>query len=197
MSMSNPSAAPERVFEHHRLWRMHNSMMLQACDLLATAAGQLTTSAGMDKVSAVIGIAHGGTTPAHRIAARLDVQAHIIRASHNTTDAPYSPATGTVTCDLGSWQPSPPTHLAGTVLVVDDICGTGATFAAVLDALRRRAEPDTRFLTCALCRNRGAPTPPDLYCWDVADWVAFPWEEIPADPSTTPLPPPKQVITRD
>lgn len=194
MSMSTTSTAAERVFERHRLWQLHNSVMLQACDLLATASGQLTTSAGMDKVSSVIGIAHGGTTPAHRIAARLDVRTHIVRASHNATDAPYSPATGTVTCDLDSWQLD---RLTGTVLVVDDICGTGATFTAVLDALRPWAEPHTRFLTCALCRNRGASTPPDLYCWDVADWVVFPWEDVPAGHSTTPLPFPKQVITRD
>ncbi|MFB9729684.1 phosphoribosyltransferase [Haloechinothrix salitolerans] len=195
--MSNTSTAPGRVFEHQRLWRLHSSAMLQACDLLATTARQLTTSAHLDEVSAVIGIAHGGTTPARRIAARLGVQAHIIRASHNATDAPYSPATGTVTCDLSSWQPSTPTRLVGTVLVVDDICGTGATFTAVLDALRPRTEPDTRFLTCALCRNHGAPIPPDLYCWDVADWVIFPWEDIPAGHPTTSLPPVKQVIIRD
>src|SRR5699024_1395911 len=115
----------------------------------------------------VIGIAHGGTTPAHHIAGLLGLQAHIVRASHNATDAPYSPATGTVTCDLSSWQSG---WLAGTVLVVDDICGTGATFTTVLDALRSWATPTARFLTCSLCRNHGAPTPPDLYCWDVADW---------------------------
>lgn len=197
MSTSIASSAPGRVFEHRRLWQLHGSAMLQACDLLATAARQLTISAHRDVVSAVIGIAQGGTTPAHHIAGLLGVQAHTIRASHNATDAPYSPATGTVTCDLSSWQPSAPTLLAGTVLVVDDICGTGATFTAVLDALRPLAQPDARFLTCALCRNRGAPTPPDLYCWDIADWVVFPWEDVPAGQPTTPLPPLNQVITRD
>ncbi|GAA4888750.1 hypothetical protein H7X46_23440 [Pseudonocardia sp. C8] len=197
MSTSIASSAPGRVFEHHRLWQLHTSVMLQACRLLATAAVQLTTREHLDAVSAVIGIAHGGTTPARHIAARLGLQTHTVRASHNTTDAPYSPATGTVTCDLNSWQPSAPTRLAGTVLVVDDICGSGATFTAVLDVLRPFAEPDTRFLTCALCRNRGAYTPPDLYCWDVADWVVFPWEDVPAGQPTTPLPYPNQVIIRD
>lgn len=196
MSISIVSSAPGRVFEHHRLWQLHNSAVVRACDLLATAARQLTTSAHWDGVSAVIGIAHGGTTPAHSIAAHLGLQAYIVRASHNASDAAYSPATGIATCDLSSWQPSTSTRLAGTVLVVDDICGTGATFTAVLDALRPWAEPDTRFLTCALCRNRGAPTPPDLYCWEVADWVVFPWEDVPAG-QPTPLPPPSQVIIRD
>lgn len=197
MSISIAPSAPGRVFEHHRLWQLHSSPMLQACGLLAATARQLTSSTHLGEINTVIGIAHGGSTPAQHIAGLLGLPAHGIRASHNATDAPYSPATGAVTCDLSSWQPSAPTRLAGTVLVVDDICGTGATFTAVLDALRPWTEPDAHFLTCALCRNRGAPKPPDLYCWDVGDWVVFPWENVPASHPTTPLPSPKQVIMRD
>lgn len=196
MSTRTANDAPARVFEHRRLWQLHDGVMRQACEQLATAARQLAKREHPG-ISAVIGIAHGGTTPARHLAQRLGVPAHLIRASHNSTDAPYTPATGTVACDLDAWRSQAPTRLAGTVLIVDDICGTGATFTAVLDALGPWTEPDTRFITCALCCNRGAPTPPDLYCWGVADWVVFPWEDNPAGQPTTALSLPKQVTTRD
>lgn len=192
--------AAGRVFEHRRVWRLPASSMRRACTLLAAAADRHAAAAHREPISTVIGIARGGTTPARRIAAALGLTARSVRAQHNSTDAPYAAATGTVSCDTSWLRMQPGERFAGTVLLVDDICGTGATFTAVRDALHAWAEPATRFLTCALCRNRAAatlPTLPDLYCWEVADWVVFPWEAPPEHPPTTPLPSNIKVISRD
>lgn len=180
----------QRVFEHRRVWQLSESTLRRGCVLLADT---VTEHAG--RPSAVIGIAHGGVNPARQIAGRLDLAPDTVHARHNRSDDLYTPASGVVSCDLDSLRFGAGDRLGGTVLLVDDICGTGATFDAVLRALRTRAEPSTRFLTCALCRNRGADVPPDFYCWEVADWVVFPWEAAPGNRPTTLLPDPTEVIT--
>jgi hypoxanthine phosphoribosyltransferase len=77
------------------------------------------------------------------------------------------------------------------VLVADDICGSGATLAAVTRRLADSIRP-MAFTTCTLCRNEGSGRTPDLWVWDVRDWVAFPWEPTPAG-ETVPLPAPTSV----
>ena len=65
---------------------------------------------------------------------------------------------------------------------MDDICGTGATLAAVTSALARLAEPGAVLVTATLCRNAGSPCRPDLTVWDdLREWVIFPWEAGPPD----------------
>ncbi|WP_435158106.1 phosphoribosyltransferase [Amycolatopsis sacchari] len=188
--MTHTAIAPrQRVFEHRRVWQLSATTMERGCALIADAVSR---HAG--RPSAVIGIAHGGSNPARQIAARLDLTPGTVRARHNPSDDLYTPASGVVSCDLDSLRLGADGRLDGTVLLVDDICGTGATFDAVLRALRASAEPSTRFLTSALCRNRGAETPPNFYCWEVADWVVFPWEAAPGNRPTTPLPDPTEVI---
>lgn len=179
----------QRVFEHQRVWQLSESALRYGCALLAD-----TVREHAGRPSAVIGIAHGGVNPARQIAARLDLAPSTVHARHNRSDDLYTPASGVVSCDLDSLHFGPGERLRGTVLLVDDICGTGATFDTVSLALRTRAEPSTRFLTCALCRNRGAQVPPDFYCWEVADWVVFPWEAAPGNRPTTLLPDPTEVV---
>lgn len=164
-----------RTFRRRHLLRMDTRAYAHAIRLLADAA----TRGG--PVSAVIGIANGGLIPARDLAARLGTTAYQVNARHNTTDAIYTAATGHVTHDV-----APLTHalvgqrLSGRVVLVDDICGTGATFTTITAALRPHLTDEAAVLTVALCRNAGTSLDPHLWAWTVDDWVLFPWEQPPA-----------------
>ncbi|MFE3196842.1 phosphoribosyltransferase [Embleya sp. NPDC059237] len=145
-------------------------------------------------VHMIIGIANGGTRPARDLAQATGAALGYVEATHNATDRPWSPATGLVRCALPADFPR---SVTGRVLVADDICGSGATFTAVRDLLAKRLAPPECVETVALCRNTGAPpNAPDLWAWDVDDWVVFPWEQQP-DPTTPTrsLPMPEAVKT--
>ncbi|WP_045875812.1 phosphoribosyltransferase family protein [Pseudofrankia sp. DC12] len=175
-----------RVFEHSRLWRLTAPALDRAVQLLATAATE-----NFGAFTQVVGIADGGTVPATQIATQLGVRPTMVRARHNPTDAHYSPATGQVWCDPGDLAP------AGRVLVVDDICGSGATLRTVVAALAERAPTGTQLVTATLCLNAGSTAPPDLWVWaDLRDWVVFPWETQPPADTMTDLPLPTQAYRR-
>ncbi|MFE6611510.1 phosphoribosyltransferase [Amycolatopsis sp. NPDC057786] len=180
----------QRDFDHHQIWRVTPEALHHAASLLTDAVLRDHSS-----VERVIGIANGGVPPAHLIASTLRLNARIVRARHNTSDDAYQQATGTVSLDL-----APLTRglngqrLRGRVLVVDDICGSGATLRRVHDDLTPLLGPDAQILTAVLCLNTGATTLPDYSIWTVSDWVVFPWEKPPADHATTTLPPPKKVL---
>lgn len=157
-----------RVFDHTQLWVASEAGVSEATRLLASAA-----RASFGPIREVIGIAEGGRTPTVMMAAHLDVPIRIVQARHNPTETPYTQATGEVTYDTGS---VPPGSVSGHVLLVDDICGTGATLCAVAGAL---ATPGLRLISCVLCLNAGARMTPDLWVWEVRDWVVFPWETVP------------------
>ncbi|MGH3886751.1 MAG: phosphoribosyltransferase [Pseudonocardiaceae bacterium] len=160
-----------RAFDYARLWVASEVGVSEAARLLACAA-----RADFGPIGEVIGIAEGGRTPAALIAAHLDVPIRIVQARHNPTQAPYTQATGEVTYDIGN---IPAGSMRGHVLLVDDICGTGATLCTVADAL---ATPNLRLINCVLCLNAGARMTPDLWVWEVRDWVGFPWEAVPDTP---------------
>jgi|GEM_PF-3481432 len=168
-----------RVFDHRQLWRLSDTAHSEAIGLLSRRA-----AIRFGPISTVIGIAEGGRVPAERIARRLSLPLEIVTARHNATDDHYLPATGKVACDIGAIRP------AGTVLVVDDICGSGATLQAVRSALGVVAAPQSNIMTATLCRNAGASLRPDLVVWDeLRDWVVFPWEDQPPGLATDlPLP---------
>ena len=134
-----------------------------------------------------MGIARGGCELADALSAALKVPAVTIRARHNPTDAIYSQARGPVELDAEEFRPPPP---AASFLLADDICGSGAT----LDAVRYYVStitPAARVFTCTLCRNEGSRVQPDVWVWEVRDWVVFPWED-PATPMlATRLPAPE------
>lgn len=165
-----------RVFRNARVWRLGITEFHHAVGLLADAAG-------VHRPQAVVGIDRGGRAPATAIAARLGLPVTMLGAVHNTSDAVALHATGRVTLDLRRIH----VLAAERVLVVDDICGSGATLRATIRAVEA-LHPRTSIRTAVLCRNVGAAHTPDAWVWDVADWVAFPWETAPAGVTTEPLP---------
>jgi hypoxanthine phosphoribosyltransferase len=159
-----------RSFNREFAWQMTASQAAAAAAVLAGAAAR------GGPVDAVVAVARGGTWPARDIAAALGVPVTTVRARHNPTDAMYAQATGRVWCDAEAGP------VRGRVLVVDDICGTGATLTAVTSALARIAGPGAALVTATLCRNAGSPCRPDLMVWDdLREWVIFPWEAGPPD----------------
>lgn len=147
-------------------------------------------------VDHVIGIAEGGAAPAQVMASALGVPALSVRARHNASSATYQQATGTVHLDLDPLTRAlNGKRLTGRVLLVDDICGSGATLHRVTHDLAPLLSPSSQVLTATLCLNTGATTLPDYSVWTVSDWVVFPWEKPPADGDTEPLPVPTEVIS--
>lgn len=178
-----------RVFEHQRIWRVTSDGLHEACRLLFAAI-----SRGHPSVDHVIGIADGGITPARVLADHLNVEPHTVRARHNADDSLYRQATGKVTVDRGAFRGH--RKFDGTILIVDDICGSGATLDALRNVLAPVLAPNSRVVTATLCLNTGAQTRPDYWAWTVSDWVSFPWEKRPDQP-TTDLPVPDQVASHE
>lgn len=169
-----------RVFERRRVWLMDQAACEAGCALLAAAVSRRFRA-----FDAVVAVARGGCAPAGMLAAALALPIVAVRARHNPTDAVRSWATGRVWIeapDLGRLPGRP------RLLVVDDICGSGATLEAVGGMLRSRVRP-SGLRTAVLCRNAGTWFRPDVWVWDVRDWVAFPWEEPPGE-RAEPLPAP-------
>ncbi|WP_329243013.1 phosphoribosyltransferase domain-containing protein [Actinoallomurus sp. NBC_01490] len=175
------------MFEHRRLWQLTPAAYHAGMKLLTEAARDR-----LGQIGTVIGIADGGRAPANAIAAIAGAPVVAVSARHNATDATFTQATGRVHCDTASFQPL--INQPGPFLVVDDICGTGATLTAVTDTLTHLVALQAAICTATLCRNLGAsPGTPDLHLWDVADWVVFPWEPLTGTTRPTPLPIPTEV----
>jgi uncharacterized protein len=180
----------QRVFEHQRIWRVTPEALSDACLLLFAAI-----SRDHPKVDHVIGIANGGVAPARILAGRLGVKPRSVQARHNADDGLYRQATGKVTVDFDAFRRGLGRRkLDGTVLVVDDICGSGATLHKLRNVLTPVLAPDARVITATLCLNTGAQTCPDYSVWTVSDWVSFPWEKRPDQP-TTDIPLPERVTS--
>jgi hypoxanthine phosphoribosyltransferase len=162
-----------RVFDSTGVLHLDEDTVQTGIEVLAEAI----TAAPPD---VVIGVARGGTRLAHALAAHLRRPHVMVRASHNPGDAVRQQATGLVNLDVTA-----ATNLDHKlrVLLCDDISGTGATLAAVSAALDALIFPG-QIQTVTLCRNEGATDHPDLWLWDVRDWVVFPWEPSPL-PSRT------------
>lgn len=167
-----------RRFELRRVWRLGEDEMETGARLLARVAAERFGS-----FDVVIGIARGGTRPAALVGAALNATVATLTARHNVSDAVYSQGTGRV--EVGT-PDLPSAARQGRLLVVDDICGSGATLSAVL-AVIRASSLDAELRTATLCLNSGSAVRPDLYLWIVSDWVVFPWDARPAMP-TEPLP---------
>jgi hypoxanthine phosphoribosyltransferase len=168
-----------RIFDHAFAWQMTPRQLTAAASLLAGAA-----RSQFGPIDQVIAVERGGIEPARAISSQLGSRMHTIRARHNPTSDPYTQATGQVWCTASGL---PPDAVNGCVLIVDDICGTGATLRVVTSILRELAgdDPGTRLHTATLCRNAGAYDKPGLTVWDdLREWVIFPWEPRPQGGTT-------------
>lgn len=179
-----------RTFAHARALTLNEELVDHAIGMLGSA---LITRFGQP--CAIIGIAKGGIIPAQKLAAKLITSWYRVAARHNATDDLYSQATGNVTTDVTMLTTAlDGRQLSGLVVLVDDICGTGATFDALRPALHPLLAPDARLLTLVLCLNEGSAFNPDLWSWTVGDWVRFPWEgELPDGQPRESLPLPPRV----
>jgi uncharacterized protein len=173
-----------RIFEHRRVWLLDQATFEAAAGLLAGAIIPI-----VGRIDAVVGIARGGCALAEALSAALAVPALTIRARHNPTDAAFSQGQGWV--DLDPVEFHAPARGA-RLLVADDICGTGATLGTICGYLSTAASAAGVF-TCTLCRNEGSRIRPDVWVWEVRDWVAFPWEQPATPTQTTLLPAPMTV----
>jgi hypoxanthine phosphoribosyltransferase len=172
--MTGSHTTAQRVFAHRRILQVTPQGYLAGVRLLAETArlrhGPITT---------VIGVANGGLAPAQAIGTLLTAPTYRIDARHNPTDARYTQATGHVTHDVRRLASAlAGRRLDGRILLVDDICGTGATFHTLCPALASYLASCATVHTVALCRNAGAVHEPDLWLWTVDDWVRFPWEPV-------------------
>jgi hypoxanthine phosphoribosyltransferase len=183
--------APSRAFHHQVVWRLTEAAFQPAARLLAHAGRERH-----GPIAAVVGIARGGRALAETTAAALGVPGYLISARHNPSDAIYQQATGVVEVDTtGLAAALAGDRLAGRVLLVDDVCGSGATLVTVQAALAGHLAGDAGVVTAVLCRNTGAAIDPDLWLWDVSDWVIFPWDAAHPQASAV-LPPPGDVFGR-
>ena len=170
-----------RVFEHVRIWRLDREGFEAAARMLAAAE---------PPPALVVGIARGGAELARFLSDWFGVPFATVTARHNVGDEPYAEMSRAVEI-----EGAVPAAGAASILIADDICGTGATLTAVVSHLTRQLGR-VAVRTVALCRNNGAAFVPDAWVWDVADWVAFPWEESPAG-STELLPTPERLRLKE
>lgn len=166
-----PPTLPLRTFEHRRIWRLSPELMQVAAALIAEAEHPF-------EPELIVGVLRGGGPLAAALAEQIGVPHVLVTAKHNPDDRIGVQGTGTVSLDLRGL----PDTSGVRVLLVDDICGTGATITALVDALGLRICP-AAVRVAVLCRNIGSPVRPHSWVWDVSDWTVFPWEPAPDRPT--------------
>ncbi|APE24529.1 MULTISPECIES: phosphoribosyltransferase [Streptomyces] len=178
-----------RIFENRRVWQLTRDEFLAAACLIADQEAERSPAA-------VLGIARGGIRLAETVAGQLGVPAVVVRARHNEPEGIQQAATGRILLDHEYNQDALATlPVSSPLLVVDDICGSGATLRAVVDMLTITVSP-SEVRTAVLCRNEGTDYRLDSWGWDVADWVHFPWEPEPDNGRIEALPPLTGLRTR-
>jgi hypoxanthine phosphoribosyltransferase len=182
--MSTTTSGPGRT-RQRAIWQLTEPLFQRGAHLLAQAAREQ-----YGPITAVIGIGKGGRVCAYAVAASLNVRAFIVTAGYSTRGSVYQQGGGgRVDVDVDDFHQ----HIAragslhGTVLVVDDVCNSGATLRAVRTALETLLDDDAEVATAVLCRTVGATADPDLWLWNVRDAVIFPWEQA-KTPATGVLP---------
>ncbi|MGW7199542.1 phosphoribosyltransferase [Streptomyces chryseus] len=171
-----------RVFENRRVWQLTQPEFAAAAYLIADLEAEHAPAA-------VLGIARGGVRLAEVVAEQLGVPAIVVRARHNAPVGIQQEATGRVLLDNRHNEDALAALPAtSSLLVVDDICGSGATLHAIANMLTATMGP-AGVRTAVLCRNEGSNYPLDSWGWDVVDWVHFPWEPAPESGRLEALPP--------
>lgn len=162
----------QRQFDRQRIWELSQPVFEQAAAMLAEAA---------PPADIVVGIARGGVPLAELIAGHLCVPAVPLRARHNLSDDLYLPASGDVRIAADETAAIARAVRGKRVLVADDICGTGATLAAVLNRMLPLRPAEVR--SAVLCSSEAAAFTPDAWIWNTRDWVVFPWNDPTGQPT--------------
>ncbi|MGP4104003.1 phosphoribosyltransferase [Nonomuraea sp. KM90] len=131
----------------------------------------------LEAVPVVIGIGRGGVPPGRKIADRLGAHMVVVTATRRPPLAMHMRHDHAIHCDLsalhelGRGQP-----LAVPLVIVDDLCDTGDTLSAVVNAVTPLVS-SAQVCTVTLCRTASAVHGlPDLYVWEVPGRsVVFPW----------------------
>ncbi|MEU4656396.1 phosphoribosyltransferase family protein [Streptomyces sp. NPDC023723] len=122
---------------------------------------------------AVLGVARGGLLAAGYLTCALDVpRMHTVRVRRTHDDSQYAAKRPPL---LEREGPAP--EAGSTVLVVDDIVGTGATWDLVSADLTAAGVAAADVRLAALVRNHRCAVVPDYCPAVVDDWVVFPWEQ--------------------
>ncbi|MFI9644373.1 phosphoribosyltransferase [Micromonospora sp. NPDC051925] len=170
-----------RTFLGAQTWAMPRGAFASAAALIAQAEAPHAPEVA-------VGIERGGRELASRVAGLLNIPAAFVPARHNDSDQVGIQASGRVRVEARAIEQLP---TAGRLLLLDDICGSGATLRTLIAVITGLRAP-TSIRTAVLCRNVGAGFTPDSWVWDVSDWVCFPWEDQPTH-RTEPLPAPRLV----
>src|ERR1700722_188822 len=175
-----------RTHEHKRIWLLDRQHFEQAIELLSSGIAYLRP------VEGVIGIARGGREPASLLAGRWGLPYYEVMARHNLSDDVCSASMTPIEVELSGIRGAPSYQ---SVLIVDDICGSGETLQTVRSKIRSKWQECANIKTLTLCRNAGSTIIPNMYLWAVRDWVIFPWERAPEGFKTEPLPEPQRILT--
>lgn len=140
-------------------------------------------SAASFRPSTIVAVARGGLVPAIHLANALDcTDFRIIGVARNVSNGLYSekqePAYRWI-------SPAAEFH-GGSVLLVDDIVGAGATLALAIDVLHAGGVQVVQ--SAAVVRNCNSMLRPDYCVAIVDDWVVFPWEKTKYDASRVSVP---------
>ncbi|MFI6883750.1 phosphoribosyltransferase [Streptosporangium canum] len=190
-SSTGDSPAPsarQRVFDHQRIWQVNPEVFAAAAELLAAHEKP-------HRPDVVIAIARGGIPLGRALSRLLEVPMISVTLRHNHDDGLKVQATGRV--DIIDSAELDQVTSGSRVLVVDDICGTGATLSAVAPLLQQRLG-SVSVRTVVLCRNAASHdlegvAGPDAWLWNTRDWVIFPWND-PTDMPTEALALPTSVL---
>jgi uncharacterized protein len=175
-----------RTFEKRKIWKLERPAFRSAMALMTELLHQQRT------FDCVLAVLRGGHEPGQVLGDHLGIPVFTIRVRHNASNEIWSSCLAEVKID---WSDLQGVSMRSALLVVDDICGSGHTLAALQRGLVSRFEP-RRLSTAVLCLNEGSTFTPDYWIWTVSDWVIFPWENAPSDLETTPLPVPLRVVSR-
>jgi hypoxanthine phosphoribosyltransferase len=174
-----------RICDGKRVWRLDQGQFDRAIELLAEEFTQI------QPIDSVVGIARGGCKTALQLSRRWNLPYYEVIARHNLSDRIHSAPMESVDVDVESIRRIP---IQQSIVLVDDICGTGETLGAVKTKIRTNQEAPIVIKTITLCRNAGSTVAPNLCIWAVRDWVVFPWDPTPECSSTELLPEPQEVL---
>jgi len=120
------------------------------------------------KVDVVVGVLRGGYFPAHLIADALGLEIYVLRIKSYAGIGKRGKAKVLVPL-IGDVE-------GKRVLLVDDVCDSGATLALAKEYLKFYSPSDV--LTATLYVKPSCSERPDFWAKETEKWIVFPWDAI-------------------